>query len=476
MSVGVIIALVFLLLCILLATRLPVALALAASGAAGILLLEGPETMLQTMASVPYQAVSSYSLMVIPMFILMGMLVMKTTIATDMFSVADRMLRWLPGGLGAATIGVCSGFAAVTGSSVATVATLGRMCVNEMRSRGYTASFAAGIVGAGGTLGVLIPPSIPLVIYGVLTGVSIGALMIAAIIPGILTALAYALLIVIRVKRNPELVNDTTWVKHTDTGIQKLQNESAHVPTRAADVVTQTMKPHAGLPSKEGKGQTRKGLLAVSQVALLFVIVIGGIYSGIFTVTESGAIGALAALVMLILNTVKSPRDAWKKLTEAFRESAVLTSVIFGVLIGAGFLTYFLVISRVPSNLTRAITGLDIPPIVVVILFLLFLIPLGMFLDSISILVITVPLMYPALDALGVDGIWLGILIVKLVEIGLITPPVGLNAFVLSGSVPRLPVHTVFKGLFPFVLLELGLVVLFLLVPELITFLPNLIR
>lgn len=442
--------LVMVLLLTLLVTNVPVALALAGAGTVGIILLSGTSVTSKVLGTVPYNAVASYSLLVIPMFILLGMFALRAGLASDLFGITAQLLRWLPGGMGIATVASCAGFAAVTGSSIATVATLGKMSITEMSKRGYSKNFAAAIVAAGGTLGVLIPPSIILVIYGILTMESIGSLLIAGIIPGILSAFAYALMVFIRIKMNPSLI----------ATIPAPAPHSRHDVAVADD---------AGAPVSIGGG-----ISAIVQISILFFVVIGGIYSGVATATESGALAALIGAILVIIRHLRQRGGLLALLRSAIEETVALTSMCFAILIGAGVFTYFLVVGGIPSDLSRWVVSLDLPPTLVVLVLVLTLLPLGMFLDSLSICVIMVPLIYQPIMELGFDGIWLGIIVVKLIEIGMITPPVGVNAYIAAGSVPGLATEKVFGHLVWFVIADLAVVAALFVFPAIVTWLPGL--
>lgn len=441
--------LVMVLLLTLLVTNVPVALALGGAGTVGIILLSGTSVTSKVLGTVPYNAVASYSLLVIPMFILLGMFALRAGLASDLFGITGQLLRWLPGGLGIATVASCAGFAAVTGSSIATVATLGKMSITEMSKRGYSKNFAAAIVAAGGTLGVLIPPSIILVIYGILTMESIGSLLIAGIIPGMLSAFAYALMVFTRIKLNPSLLN------------------AIEVPEQ--HTLAQSTAEGERTPVSIGGG-----ISAIVQISVLFLVVIGGIYSGLATATESGALAALIGAILVIIRHARRRGGLLVLLRNAIEETVALTSMCFAILIGAGIFTYFLVVGRIPSDLSRWVVSLDLPPTVVVLVLVLTLLPLGMFLDSLSICVIMVPLIYHPITELGFDGIWLGVIVVKLIEIGMITPPVGVNAYIAAGSVPGLATEKVFGHLVWFVLADLGVVAVLFAFPAIVTWLPAL--
>jgi C4-dicarboxylate transporter, DctM subunit len=443
MGSGAILVVVSSALIALIAMKLPVGFALAISGSLGLVLVRGWSFTAATVAGEPYVSTARFSLVLIPMFILMGMLALQAGIAQDVYGFASRRFQRLPGGLGVATIGACAGFAAVTGSSAATVATIGRISINEMRKAGYSAAFASGIVAAGGTLGVLIPPSVILVIYGILTGESIGALLIAGIVPGILSALLYV--VVILVRRRSEI--DDRYAAEFARDFPALIRE---------EVVSNS-----------------RGGVALAQVTILFGIVVGGIYSGIFTATESGAIAAFVALVMLLIASVRRREQLAGGLRKALMETAALSSMIFMLLIGGALFSLFVVTGGYAQAFATWVTSLPLPGLLIIALLLLALIPLGMFLDGLSILFLTVPLAYPVVSELGLSGIWFGILMVKMVEIGLITPPVGINVYVVAGAAPGLSIEQAFKGVWPFGLMDIITVALLFAFPVIVTFLPD---
>ena len=435
------------LLLLLLAAKLPVAFALLATGVAGIVLLDGLSAANSTLARLPYQIPSRYVLVIIPFFIAMGLFAKHGTLAVDAFTLASRLTRRIPGGLAIATVTACAGFAAVSGSSVATIAALGSTAIREMRRHGYDLTLAAGVVGASGTLGVLIPPSIALVLYGIVTNVSIGHLLIGGVLPGILTALVYALGIAA-----------ACWLRPTLSGA-----------VRASATDEPLAEPDPAAANDLGVKWT-----AMLRIALLFGTVVGGIYSGILTSTEAGAIGAVTALVMLVYDSFRrgSLREAWTDTSESIMETVSLTSMTFMLLIGSAVFTYFLVSAGIPSAFTAWVLEQPAAPMVVVALLLLAFVPLGMFLDPISMLLIGVPLAFPVITQLGFDGVWFGILVVKMMEIGLITPPFGLNAYIVSGVADDISVERAFAGVLWFLPLDVVVILLIFFIPEIVTWLP----
>ncbi len=469
MENGLVVAISVAIVIALLLVGVSVAISLATSGIIGLLILSGLDITSSVIAGTSYTAVAKGSLIVVPMFVLMGMLTLYSGIAEQLFAIAGKLLKRIPGSLGMATVFASAGFGAISGSSLATVATMGRTCITEMMRHGYQRSFASATVAASGTLAVLIPPSIILVLYGVITGESIGALLIAGIVPGVLSALMLAGSIGFRAWRSPALVN------HDNRSEQALATATpAHATSSGAEATGQTVG-RDDHPDDVGVRLTVGSVTrAVLGVVVLFTVVIGGIYSGVFTPSESAAIGAFAAFVLICAQYASRPRLLRHNLRVALNETASLNSMIFLILVGAGIFSFFLVTAGVPSAISEFVVGLPLPPTLIVILLLVVLIPGGMFLDSISLLVITVPLVYQPIVDLGFNGIWLGILVVKLIELGMITPPVGMNAYVTAGTTPGLEVEEVFKGLIPFYVADVAIVVVIFMIPALVTWLPNL--
>jgi tripartite ATP-independent transporter DctM subunit len=445
MDVTTALVIAFGVLAFMLVANVPVSLALALSGTVGTILIADAGIIANVLGSAPFETVTNYSLLVVPMFVLMGMFALRAGLAADLLAITSRVLHWLPGGLGVAVVASCAGFAAVTGSSIATVATLGRMSIDEMSKFGYNRAFGGAILASGATLGVLIPPSIILVIYGILTGESIGALLIAGIIPGILSAFAYAGAVLGRVRADPSLIQ---------------------LPARG-DGEPQAVHTTMSL---------RSGIVAVTKLFVLFAIVVGGVYLGFATVTESAALAAFVGLFFVLFRHGRRfrPRIAFADIAHALRETVALSGMIFIILVGAAIFTYFLVLGGIPSELSTWVVSLELPGVVIVLLLVAALIPLGMFLDSLSITVITVPLIYEPIVNLGFDGVWLGIIVVKLVEIGMITPPVGMNVFVASGTVENLPAERIFRQVWWFIVADLVIIGLLFVFPAIATWLPTL--
>ncbi|ALL79272.1 hypothetical protein AD006_28515 (plasmid) [Pseudonocardia sp. EC080610-09] len=456
----------------LLVLETPVAFALAGSGLLGIALLDGASRGTSWLGSTPFSAVSSYNLAVIPLYILLGMLALYGGLAEKTYALASRALRWIPGGMGIATVAACSGFAAVSGSSVATAASIGKISVTEMRRHGYRVSFAAGIVAVGGTLGILIPPSVALVMYGVVSGESIGQLLAAGVVPGVLSAVVYCLFIALASRR---------YVVHP--GVE-LSAELSRVgggsptgtvidPVSGADTTGTDLSGSAGTGDRDAPSVFARVRPAL-WLGIIFLAIFLGIFTGLLTVIESAAVGALVAVVMLAVeNRHGGIRGVWRRFVSAVQESASVASMAFMLLVGATIFSTFLVLSRVPDRLAQAIGGLAVPPLIVLCVILLALLVLGTVLETLSLILVAVPLVYPIVIELGYDGVWFGILFVMMVEIGLITPPVGMNVFVVSSSA-GVPVETVFRGILPFLVPAIALVALVVTFPQIALWLPSL--
>jgi C4-dicarboxylate transporter DctM subunit len=423
----------------LLALKVPVAFSLTGAGMIGIVLLDGFDGAGTTASSIVFSSTAAYSLSLIPMFILMGLFISHSGLLSGIFDVAQRLTRRLPGGLGLATVGASAFLGGISGSSVADAATLGRVSIHEMSRRGYDRSFAAATVAATSTVAILIPPSIVLVIYGTLTRESIGALLLAGIIPGILTILAYASIVVIY------------GLRHRET---PLSDGPGAVPVATVAATT----------------DRRTQVFGVVSGLLIFAIIVGGIYEGIVTATE--ALLLASAYTMTGRESGRLARTG-STLVAALREGGALTAMIFALLVGAAVFSHFLVLANVPRSITTWVLGLDVSPSLVVVILLVALIPMGMIIDGLSMLLIMAPLAYPVITELGFDGIWFGILMVKLIEIGLLTPPVGLNVFTVAGLFPDLNSESIFVKVLPYVLADIVVCAAIFAIPDLVTWLPS---
>lgn len=467
----------------------PLAYSLLLAGTLGLILLNGTEGAAFELGNAPYATAASYFLLLIPIYVLIGMLVANGGLAEKIYKVASHLLRRVPGGVGVATVVACAGFAAVTGSSIATVAAIGRIAVAEMREFGIKASTAAGLVAAAGTLGALIPPSVVLVLYGFISGESIGQLLLAGIIPGIIIAAVYALYLMLAERgRGGEVPARSEGERVADDapgggGIAvdrpigaratALRSAVDSAASRESESVDQRAGRQAGEGSVAAAEKDRIPWEAAFYIVLIFGVVVGGMYSGFFTVVESGAIGAVLTLSIIVLEAHRNRQSAVRLIRDSLAESTSLMSMVFALLFGGGVLAMFFVSTRLPNELSAWATGLDIPPLLLVVVLLLILLPLGMFLEPMSIILILVPIYHPIVLALGFDGIWFAILFVRMIEVALITPPVGLNVFVITGVAKGVSVEQVFRGVIPFVLLDLLCVGIFIAFPQIITFLPE---
>ena len=381
----------------------------------------------------PYSVVAQEPLTVLPLFILTGTLVAASGMTSRAFDTANKWFGRLPGGLAITTIAASALFAATTGSSAACAATVGKIALPEMRKRHYSAWLAAGVTASGGLLGIMIPPSIPLVIYGWLTETSIGKCLIAGVIPGLLTASVYMVgLFFLSLLRPQDL----------------------------------------------GKGDHfswRERIASTPQVwgiVLLFVVVIGGIFLGIFTPPEAAAAGAVVAIVLLFMRLKRGSRQA---IAGALREAATTSCMILFIMIGAIVYAAFIALSGVADQLVGAIMGIGWSGLGIIVLIMLMYVPLGMFMEPMSMALVTLPLVFPIITALGFDPVWFGVLIVSVWELALITPPVGANVFVIHGLFPEIPLEEVFKGVGLFIFFQLVVLAILIAFPILATWLPNMI-
>ncbi len=411
-----------------------IGVALGLAGFLGIYLSVGPDAAFAQIAAVPFGTINSFSLAVIPLFILMGSFATASGITTELFRMAYVWIGGLRGGLAMATVMSSAAFGAASGSTIVNAAVFTRMAMPEMARFGYDIRLNAGCIAAAGTLAALIPPSILMVIYAVITEQSIGKLLIAGVVPGILTALIYCGGIYILARVRPDLA------------------------------------PLANL--KFSWAERLQSLRGVYGIMILFVLVVGGIYGGYFPATYAGAVGAFGAFLIALTRR----RLGWKSLIEVLKEAAVTTSVIFIVVVGGILFARFLTYSGLVTTISSAMIGLGLSKYAYLFGFVLLFTILGCFIEPIAIMVMTLPIMFPVMKEAGFDPIWLGVIAVKLAEIGVLTPPVGLNVFVVKSSSP-IPVTLgqAFAGVTPFILLDflsLGLYVAF---PGMITWLPNLV-
>ena len=426
-----IVFLAFVFLFALLLIRVPIGFALGLVGTIGFGTIVGMGPALKSVGSTASDTVMSYNFAVVPMFILMGNLVARSGIADDLYKASFTWFGGMRGGLALATIASCGGFSAVCGSSLATAATMSRVAVPPMRKYGYADSLAAGCVAAGGTLGILIPPSIALVLYGIMTETDIGELFMAGVVPGLLGIVLYMLAVSIWARISPEVAAPAT---------------------------------------KTGFLEKLVSLKGVTGIVILFMLVMGGLYAGWFTPTEAAGIGSGGALLISLLRG----RLTWSSLLTTLHDSARTSVALLTILIGAILFANFMNVARVPQDLGNWVSGLNVAPFTVILVIFLVYILLGCFLESISMMLLTVPIFYPVVQALGFDLVWFGIVVIVVIEISLITPPVGMNIFVLRSVLPDIPTLTVFKGVLPFVAADLVRAALLIAIPAFSLWLPGL--
>jgi tripartite ATP-independent transporter DctM subunit len=415
----------------LLSLGMPIAFSMMLVGFLGIAWLSSVGAALPVLARTVYETCAYYPYTVIPLFVVMGGFAGSSGMTRKLYAAFDKWLRGLPGGLGVATIAACAGFAGVSGSSVATAAAMGTVAIPEMNRFGYSSRLSAGTVAAGGTLGFLIPPSIGFVVYGMLTEQSIGKLLIAGIVPGLLLALAYISVIVSWVKINPQ------------------------VAPRSPQAVSWKDKVASLLP--------------VWEPLMIFVFVMGGIYLGFFTPTEAGGVGA-TVLFLVALVKRKLPWTAFKT---ALLESVSISVMVLFLVAGANVFSTFLALSMIPIEVSTWVASLALSRYLILMIVILIYLFLGCFLDAISMMVLTMPVIFPVIINLGFSPIWFGVIAVLMMEAGLLTPPMGLNVFTVAGVVKDVPLESIYRGILPFLISIFVVAFIIILFPDLVTFLPN---
>jgi len=420
----------FVVLFALMLLRVPVGMAMGLVGVSGFAYLVGGGPALKLVGQTSMRTVTDYTFGVIPMFLLMGAFVTASGMSRELFRAANTFVGHRRGGLGIATIVACAGFAAISGSSVATAATFSTVAYPEMRRYKYPQSFATGVIAAGGTLGAMFPPSTVLAVYGIITEQDIGKLFIAGMLPGILAVSMYI-----------TTVSTIGWLRP------------------------------AFLPAGERAGAAQR-LAAVRDIwapLALSVFVIGGLYGGLFTPTEAGGMGAGGAFLIGVLRGRLSRANIHESLLQATRTAAA----VFTVLIGALLFGYFLTITQTPQKVTELLTGLGVGRYGVLALVMLMYLVLGCLMDAMAMIILTVPIIFPVIKALGFDPIWFGIIIVMTVELGLIHPPVGMNVFVIKSVVKDVNFATIFKGVLPFIVTDLIRLVILIAFPMIALYLPT---
>jgi tripartite ATP-independent transporter DctM subunit len=419
------------LLLVLLFLGMPIAFVMMFVGFLGISHLAALHAALPVVANTVYETAAYYPYTIIPLFILMGVFASGAGITAKLYGSFDKWFRKLPGGLGIATIAACAFFAALSGSSVAAAAAMGTIAIPEMRRFKYDPALAVGVVAAGGTLSFLIPPSLGFVVYGMLTEQSIGKLLVSGILPGLVLTLAFVGVIVVKVKLNPALA--------------------------------------PAAPGRVTWKERFRALGGVWETLLIFFIVMGGIYLGFVNPTEAGAIGA-TALFVIVISKLKL---TWRSLSAALTEATRISVMVLFLVAGANVFSYFLALSTIPASVSVWMAGLKSSPYAVMAIIVSIYVVMGCFLDAISMMVLTMPVIFPVVKTLGFDPIWFGVVCVIMMEAGLITPPVGLNVYTLAGVVKDIPMATIFRGSLPFLLAMVGVVILITVFPGIALYLPS---
>jgi C4-dicarboxylate transporter, DctM subunit len=429
MSADAVAVIGYIVLFVLMLLRVPVGMAMGLVGVSGFAYLVGGAPALKNVGHTTMRTVTDYNFAVIPLFLLMGSFASTSGMSRELFRGANAFLGHLRGGLGIATIAACGGFAAICGSSVATAATFSTVAYPEMRRHGYPDTFATGVIAAGGTLGIMIPPSTVFAVYGLITEQDIGKLFIAGIVPGLLAVSMYVL-----------TINIIGWVR------------PGFLPAGER------------APWKERLAALRD----IWAVLLLFVFIIGGLYGGLFTATEAAGMGAGGAFVIGLLRGRLSIHGILRSLLETTRT----TAAIFTILIGALLFGYFLTVTQVPQKATEFLVGLGLGRYGVLALIMVMYLVLGCLMDALAMIILTVPIIFPVIKELGFDPIWFGVIIVMTVELGLIHPPVGMNIFVIKSVIEDMKISTIFYGVLPFIVTDLIRLVILIAFPILATWLP----
>jgi C4-dicarboxylate transporter DctM subunit len=415
---------------VLLALRMYIGVAMGLIGFVGLCFLAGTSAATNILGIVPLAESKSYTLSVIPLFVLMGQFAFLSGISTDIYKTVYSWMGHFRGGLAMATILACAGFAAVCGSSLATGATMGMVAIPEMDKYNYDPRLSTGCIAAGGTLGILIPPSIGFVLYGILTEQSIGKLFMAGFLPGIMLASLFILAVYLQCRLNPK------------------------------------MGPRGPVTSWRKRFRSLGGTWGM---LLLFFVVMGGIYMGVFTPTEAAGVGAFGAFLFAL----GKRKLNWQTLVQSLKETGKTTAFIFLIIIGANIFSSFLGLTKLPMDLADFMAGLPLPRTLILAAIILVYVALGCVMDCYAIMILTVPILFPVIEALQFDPIWFGVLMVIVLEVGLITPPVGLNVFVLKGAAPNVPMTTIFRGIWPFLIAAVLSIIILTIFPQIATFVPS---
>jgi tripartite ATP-independent transporter DctM subunit len=429
-QIGIIgvVALVALLVC-----SMPVAIAMGLVGVVGYAAVVSGKAALSMFSADLYDTFSNYNLTVIPLFVFMGQVAFHAGISRRLFAAANSWLSSLKGGLAMATVGACALFGAICGSGPATAATMALVALPEMKRFKYDDALASGTVAAGGTLGMLIPPSVVFIVYGILTEQSIGKLFISGVIPGLVLSVLFCLVIAVQCRLNPQLAPPTV-----------------RVPWR----------------------ERWASLLGVAETLVLFVFVMGGMFAGWFTPTEGAAVGAAGS----VLVAAAGRNCTFKMLWQAGHETIRTSCMVLVIVAGATMFGHFLAVTGLPTGFAAWLTALPVPPWVVIVMIIAFYLVAGCFVDALALILLTIPIFYPVVRQLGYDPIWFGVIIVLVTQMGVITPPVGVCAYVVSGIDRSIPLPTVFRGAVPFVLALVVMCALLMVFPQLATWLPGIVN
>ncbi|MCX5836168.1 MAG: TRAP transporter large permease [Deltaproteobacteria bacterium] len=423
----------FVVLIALMFLRIPVGFVMALVGFTGFGLLVTWDASLNLLARDFFSIFGSYNLTVIPLFVLMGQLAFHSGISSRLFNAAHKFFGHLPGGLAIATIGACAGFSAICGSTSATAATMASVALPEMKKYNYDPALATGVVAAGGSLGILIPPSTIFIIYGIMTEQSVGKLFMAGVLPGILLSLLFVATILIWTHLQP------------------------------------------GLCERAPKATLREKIASLSGVIetfILFILVMGGLFIGIFTPTEAAAIGALGTLVIALIGRNLS----WRSFVQSLQETTRISCMILVIVAGATVFGHFLAVTSIPTEIGNWVSELKLHRYIIMGIIILIYLAMGCLMDSLAMIMLTIPIFYPVVTTLGFDPIWFGVIIVVVTEMGVITPPVGINVYVVAGVARDIPLHIIFKGAMHLLMAQLALAILLILFPQIALFLPGLMK
>ena len=407
-----------------------VGMAMLIAGFMGLLTIKGWSGAIGFLRLVPASQAATYSFTVIPMFVLMGNAAFKSGISDGLFDTTNKWLSRVPGNLACSSVVASAIFGAICGSTIATTATIGTVALPKMREKGYSDKLAVGAICVGGGIGIMIPPSTPLMVYGIATENSVGKLFAAGILPGILMTLLIVIEIIILIKMDPT---------------------------------------HAPAGQKCAWSERLKSLKSLIWIVILFAIVLGGMFSGFFTVNEAAAIGALASIIIMIIRG----KFTWKAFKEIIIDTVTTSGMVFLLLIGATVFGSFLTVSKLPASLAAWVSSMNVSRYIILILIILVYFVLGMIMDALPMILLTIPIFYPIISGLGFDTIWFGVILILVIDLGVITPPVGVNCYVMAGVAKDVPLTTIFKGAAPFIialLVTIGIIIVF---PQIATWLPQ---